>query len=98
MTTMKQLLLCSLTLCATLCALVALSVGQTAGTGAISGTITDPKGAVGVDAAISAIDVTTGETRTSVSSSNGSYLVPLLRPGTYRVEVSKQGFKLSVSA
>jgi hypothetical protein len=72
--------------------------GQTAGTGAISGTITDPKGAVVVDAAVKAVDVRTGEARTAVSASNGAYVVPLLRPDTYRVEVSRSGFRVSVSA
>ena len=78
--------------------LAAAGFAQTAGTGAISGTITDPKGALVADAAISAIDVTTGEKRTTVSSSTGTFLVPLLQPAIYRVEVSKSGFKLSVSA
>lgn len=72
--------------------------GQTAGTGAIAGTITDPKGAVVAGATISAIDVTTGEKRTTVSSSTGTYQVPLLLPATYRIEVGKSGFKLSASA
>src|SRR5580658_2052136 len=84
-------------LLALLVVLVAVSSGQTAGTGAISGTITDPKGAVVAMATISAIDVTTGEKRTTVSSTAGTYLVPLLLPATYRLEVSKEGFKLSVS-
>jgi len=95
---MKRLLLRCFAFFMTLGVLAAVSLGQTADTGAISGTITDPKGAVVAGAAISAINVTTGETRNAVSSSTGTYLVPLLRPGTYRVEVSKSGFKLSVSA
>src|ERR1700758_2259017 len=70
---------------------------QSAGTGAISGVITDSGGAVVAQATISAIDVTTGEKRDTVSSSQGAYLVPLLLPGTYRLEVSKSGFKVSVS-
>ena len=77
--------------------LLSISQAQTAGTGAISGTITDPTGAVVTGATIKAIDQTTGETRTTVSSAGGAFLVPLLRPGTYRVEVSKGGFKMWVS-
>ncbi len=72
--------------------------GQTAGTGAIAGIVTDPNGEVVADATISAINVTTGEKRTTVSSATGNYLVPLLLPANYRVEVSKSGFKLSVNA
>jgi hypothetical protein len=77
--------------------LLSLSQAQTAGTGAISGTINDPSGAVVTGGTIKAIDQTTGETRTAVSSAEGVFLVPLLRPGTYRVEVSKGGFKMWVS-
>ena len=76
-----QLLLRSLLLSTIFGVLVALSWAQTAGTGAISGRVTDTSGAVVVDATIKAIDRTTGETRTAVSSSTGAYLVPLLRPG-----------------
>jgi hypothetical protein len=94
---MKRLLLRLLVFLIMLGALVSVSIAQTAGTGAIAGTVTDPGGAVVVGASISVIDGATGETRTAVSASNGTYLVPLLRPATYRVEVSKSGFKVSVS-
>ena len=77
----KQLFLRTLVFLVTLGALVAVSLGQSAGTGAIAGTVTDPSGAVVAGAAIKAIDVRTGETRTAVSSSNGTYLVPLLHAG-----------------
>ena len=77
--------------------LTAAGFAQTASTGAITGTITDPKGAVVAGATVSAIDVTTGEKRSSVSSGQGLYLVPLLLPSSYRVEVTKSGFKVAVS-
>lgn len=77
--------------------LLSISQAQTAGTGAISGTITDPSGAMVVNATIKAIDQTTGETRTAASSAAGAFQVSLLRPSTYRLEVSKGGFKLWVS-
>lgn len=95
---MKHLLRSSLAFVVVFASLVTLSLAQTAGTGAIAGTVTDPKGAVVAGATISAIDVTTGEKRTTVSSDTGTYLVPLLLPANYRVEVSKSGFKLSVNA
>jgi hypothetical protein len=75
-----------------------LCVAQSAGTGAISGTITDPRSAVVTAATVKAIDLTTSESRTTVSSGTGTYLIPLLRPSTYRVEISKTGFKSWVSA
>ncbi len=66
---------------------------QTAGTGALTGTITDPVGAVVVDAQIKVINETTGESRTVSSRQDGVYLVPLLPPGSYRLEAGASGFK-----
>ena len=83
---------------AILWALAVVSLGQTAGTGAISGTINDSSGAVVGGASVKAIEVATGETRKAVSADNGTYMLPLLKPGTYRVEVVKSGFKQSTSA
>jgi hypothetical protein len=77
--------------------LAASGIAQSASTGAISGTITDAKGAAVANAAVTAVDLTTSEKRNTVSSSQGVYLVPLLRPSIYRLEVSKSGFKLAVN-
>jgi len=93
----ERFLLSALSLFVAFSTLVAVSLGQTADTGAIAGSITDPKGAVVTDAAVKAINMTTGETRNVISSGSGAYLVPLLRAGTYRVEVSRTGFKLWAS-
>ena len=80
-----------------LCALAVVGSGQTAGTSAIAGNITDSSGAVVGGASVKAIEVATGETRKATSADNGTYMMPLLKPGTYRVEVSKSGFKQSTS-
>src|SRR5580700_4802337 len=64
-TTLQQSLLCAVSVLMSLCAVVGVGFGQTADTGAISGVITDPKGAVVTDAAIKAVNLTTGETRTA---------------------------------
>src|SRR5437667_11378711 len=69
--------------------------GQTAGTGAISGTVSDPSGAIVEDVKITVTSNATGGSASVTTSRSGTYLVPLLLPGTYRVEVSKEGFKLS---
>jgi hypothetical protein len=66
---------------------------QTASTGAIAGTVTDQSGGVVTAAAVRVTNVATGETREFNSQHNGSYLAPLLTPGTYRIEASKNGFK-----
>jgi hypothetical protein len=78
------------TACTLLCA-------QTGGTGAISGAITDPTTAMLVGAQVKVTDVATGFTRTSQSNDHGLYLVSLLPPGRYTLEVTKQGFKIASS-
>ncbi len=67
---------------------------QSGNTGAISGVVTDPAGAVVPDAQVKVVNVATGESRSAVSGAGGAYSVPLLPPGNYRVEVSKAGFKV----
>ena len=71
---------------------------QTSGTGAISGTITDSTAAMLVGAQVKVTDMATGFTRTSQSNDHGLYLVSLLPPGHYTLEVTKQGFKVSSSS
>jgi len=68
---------------------------QTASTGAISGTITDPSGAVVDGATVTVTSNATGASSTVVTSRTGKYLVPLLSPGSYRLDVTKTGFKQS---
>jgi hypothetical protein len=77
--------------------LILVSVGllaQTGSTGAITGLITDPAGSVVPEAEVKVTNVENGELRTTVSNSSGSYLVSLLPPGAYRVEISRSGFKV----
>ncbi|MFN7949849.1 MAG: carboxypeptidase-like regulatory domain-containing protein [Blastocatellia bacterium] len=71
------------------------TLAQTAATGALTGTITDPTGAVIAGAQIKVTNEVTGEARTASSSASGAYLVALLPPGNYRVEVTQPGFKSS---
>ena len=61
--------------------------------GAIRGTITDPSGAVVAGAQITAVEVAMGTATSTVSTEAGIYNLPSLRPGIYRVEVEKRGFK-----
>lgn len=87
---------------AALCLIIAVLVGypaalaQTGATGALAGAITDPSGAVVADAEIKVVNQVTGEVRSAVSGTNGSYVVSLLSPGVYRIESQKSGFKLAV--
>jgi hypothetical protein len=70
-----------------------LSLGQTATTGALTGLITDPSGAIVVGAQVKVTNEATGETRTVTSRADGMYVVPLLPPGKYGIEISQKGFK-----
>jgi len=68
-------------------------LAQTASTGALTGTITDTNRAVVRQVQVKVTNEATGEERTVETQDNGSYIIPLLLPGSYRVEVSKTGFK-----
>lgn len=71
-------------------------MAQTASTGALSGTITDSSGAVVSGARLTITNESTGEVRHQTTESDGSFLAPLLLPGTYRIEVAGTGFKTLV--
>src|SRR5215469_6263728 len=62
----------------------------------ISGTVTDPTGAVLPNATITVTDQGTGFSRTVTTTSAGTYVVPDLPTGTYRVTCEAPGFKKSV--
>ncbi len=61
--------------------------------GTISGHVFDSSGAGVPNATIQAINVATNETTTATSTAAGTYTVPLLRPGQYKITVTAQGFK-----
>jgi len=60
--------------------------------GSIFGTITDSSGAVVPNATITVTSVEQGTSRTVKTTSDGSYRVTQLEPGSYRVSATKQGF------
>jgi outer membrane receptor protein involved in Fe transport len=59
----------------------------------ISGRVVDPSGAVIVDADILVANDATGVQYSAKTNGDGLYLVSSLPPGTYRLQVSKIGFK-----
>ena len=80
-----------------LCRLMAApAFAQTANTGALAGEVFDPTHAVVPDVKVAVTSDSTGEKREALSRRDGSYVVPLLPPGSYRVEFSKAGFKAAV--
>ena len=64
--------------------------------GSISGTVTDPQGAVVSGAQVKATQVETATVLTSTSNNSGSFHFNLIPAGTYKIEVSAQGFKTAV--
>src|SRR5499426_279290 len=62
-------------------------------TAQISGTIKDPSGAVLPGAEITATQTDTGVARTTVSNETGSYVLPSLATGPYKIEASLPGFR-----
>ncbi len=89
-------------LCAAL-ALVMMSLpfvprlaAQANATATFSGQITDQTGAVVGGATIKVTDQQTGIVVTRKTSADGNYTVPLLKPGTYSIEVSATGFATMV--
>src|SRR4051794_24003587 len=62
-------------------------------TGVLTGTVTDSSGAVVVGASVTAINAATNFETTSETNAEGLYRIPFLRPGTYRVRITAQGFK-----
>ncbi|HET9531070.1 MAG TPA: TonB-dependent receptor, partial [Blastocatellia bacterium] len=69
------------------------ALAQTASTGALTGTVTDSNRAVVHEAQVKVSNEATGEVRTVATNESGIYLIPLLLPGSYRIEISKEGFK-----
>lgn len=62
----------------------------------VTGTITDPSGAVVPNAAVVITNTATGTVSNAVSSSSGTYSVTGLVPGLYKIEVTAEGFTKTV--
>lgn len=79
-----------------LTALLAGSAGLMWGqaeTGQITGTVTDPTGAVVPNASVKVVETSTGAERTTTASSAGDFAVANLLPAEYTVTVQAAGFK-----
>ena len=79
--------------------LTASVVVQAQVTGAtLSGTVSDPSGAVVAGAQVSVKNTATGITRDVTSDSSGFYTAPNLPPADYEVRVSAKGFSTAVQS
>ncbi len=74
---------------------LSLCVGASAqvSKGSISGTVVDATGAIVSGAEVKATSVDTNQVVTTKSDDSGLFKLPLLPVGTYRVEVSREGFR-----
>src|SRR5512140_1901344 len=61
--------------------------------GSISGMVADDTGAVLPGVTVTATNLATGVSRSGVSNSSGNYQIPLLPPGTYKVNGELSGFQ-----
>lgn len=62
----------------------------------LTGQVTDASGAVVPKAKVTATNVDTGSSYTDVTTGAGVYYIPYIVPGTYRVKVEAEGFKVAI--
>jgi hypothetical protein len=74
---------------------VSMSLAQSGTSGALTGTVTDPSGAVISGAAVAATNNGTGQERDTTTDAGGTYKFSLLPPGSYKVKFAASGFKTS---
>ncbi len=70
-----------------------LLMAQSSTTGGLTGTVTDPSGAIISGATVTITSLGTGQARTVTTDANGSYKFTQLQPGNYSVTYSAPGFK-----
>jgi uncharacterized surface anchored protein len=68
-------------------AIASSALAQTSGTATLVGTITDSTGAVMTGAQVKVLNTGTSFLSETVTTAEGSYYVPYLMPGTYRLTV-----------
>src|SRR5437763_4292857 len=81
-------LLVAFALCLALCSTAFAQAGR----GSVSGTVSDPSGAVLTDSKVTATNNATGETFTINSNSDGLFAFPLLPVGPYLIQGTHSGF------
>src|SRR5437868_92015 len=81
-------LLVAFALCLALCSMAFAQASR----GSVSGTVSDPSGAVLTDSKVTATNNATGETFTINSNSDGLFAFPLLPVGPYLIQGTHSGF------
>src|SRR5262245_4589430 len=67
-------------------------MAQSLVSGDLTGTVTDPSGAVVPNAQVTVKNTATGATRTAATNASGAYRFALLPPGAYSVNATADGF------
>src|SRR5215472_12428890 len=94
---MKLSKLFALLLASVLCMLVPVALyGQGASTAAVTGTVTDQKGASVPGAKVELLDTSTSIATTATTGSDGGYSFTAVLPGTYKITVTVKGFRQAV--
>lgn len=68
-------------------------VAQSIVTGAVTGVVTDPTGAIVPNVKVTLTSNETGEAITQTTGSTGAFTFPLLKPGSYKLSLAQQGFR-----
>ncbi len=68
-------------------------LGQTEVAGDITGTVTDPTGAVVAGASVTATSLAEGAEQTTTTNSAGFFRFSFLKPGGYKIRIAAKGFK-----
>ena len=66
-------------------------------TGAIVGTVIDPQGAVVANAIVTVTDLGSNVSQTYKSNHEGYYEAPFLKPGSYKVTATAEGFSTAIN-
>jgi hypothetical protein len=74
------------------------AAAQSATTGAVSGTVTDPSGAIVPLASVELVSIDTNAAQAQTANASGQYLFSGVRPGQYKITVKMAGFRTSTVA
>ena len=95
--TAKRLIIGSLTLLVIAAVMTPLLMAQSLVSGDLTGTVTDPSGAVVSGATVTLQNDANGATRNTTSGANGTFRFSLLSPGSYTISVTASGFSKAQS-
>ena len=95
--TVKRLIIGILTSLVIAAVMAPSLMAQSLVSGDLTGTVTDPSGAVVSGATVTAEERRQRSTRTTTTSASGTYRFSLLSPGSYTVSVTASGFSKAVS-